>query len=148
MQPSSLDRRLLGTWRSDARQTFRYWLFAENVPAETRKRFKRIFGKLTHTYSPTRFVSDFRGERTVYRYEVLGKDAGSIAIRYWRRDDPEGEISHIHFSDPHYWIVTDLGQREFFRRLPNKPVQPTRAARPNRKIRSRRKGPARLSAKR
>ena len=147
MKAQARERRLLGTWRSDTKQTFRYWLFAENVSQEGRRRFKRIFGKLTHTYTPSRMVSDFRGGRTVYSYEVLGKDGSSVAIRYWKRGDPEGEIMHIHFAGPHYWIVTAAGQREFFRRMP-KAVQPTRAAKRLRSTGGSQKRPARLPPKR
>ncbi|MEO8753748.1 MAG: hypothetical protein ABI624_13830 [Casimicrobiaceae bacterium] len=130
MNNATVDHRLLGTWRSDRRETFRYWLFAANVPEQTRSRFKRIFGKLTHTYTRSRMTSVYRGDTTVYRYEVLGQDADSVAIRYWNNEYPEGNLSHIHFSGSRYWIVTSAGQREFFRPMPNKPLQPTRAAKP------------------
>lgn len=95
------DRRLIGTWRSDRRETFRHWLFAESLPVETRTRFKRIFGNLMHTYTPSRMIVELRGEGRVYRYEVLGKDRSSVAIRSWERDVAEGEITHVHFIGAH-----------------------------------------------
>src|SRR5439155_9865528 len=111
------DRRLLGTWRSDARRTLKGWVFPPRMSAARRERFARIFGKLVIRYTPTRIISEFRGEQTVERYRVLGRDPGSVAIFAWENDRRLGQITHIHFNKKHYWVLTSaVSNVEFFQR--------------------------------
>jgi len=112
-----IDRRLLGTWKSDARRTFKDWIFPPELSEKKRKRFKKLFGKLTLHYTPSRIISDYRGERQIKHYEVLGKDSGSVAILSWSSDRRTAEIDHIRFQGQHYWILTIAGQMEFFKRV-------------------------------
>lgn len=112
------DRRLLGTWKSDARRTLERWVFPSGLSAAKRQRFARLFGKLTVRYTPSRIFSNFKGHRTVDHYRVLGRDRGSVAILSWEDDPSHGEISHIHFDRHHYWVLTAAEPNvEFFRRV-------------------------------
>jgi len=112
------DKRLLGTWKSDARRTLERWVYPAGLSDTRRRRFARLFGRLTVRYTPSRIVSEFRGYRTVDRYKVMGKDQGGVAILSWKNDSSRGEISHIHFDGNHYWVMTGaVPNVEFFRRL-------------------------------
>ena len=94
------------------------WAFPPRMLAIRGERFARIFGKLVIRYTPTRIISEFRGERIVERYKVLGRDPDSVAIFSWENDPRLGEITHIHFDKKHYWVLTSaVPNVEFFRRI-------------------------------
>lgn len=138
------DKRLIGTWKSDEERTFRDYTFKPSVSQKTRKKLRSIFGKLTHTYTRKRLITAFAEVTGTYRYEVVAKDAHSVAIvmRKFRpatkamaqtiADFPElcgvgHEISHIHFEgDDLFWInVGQIGNlREYFRKM--KPLEKNR----------------------
>ena len=127
------DKRLIGTWKSDEERTFRDYTFKPSVSQKIRKKFRSIFGEITHTYTRTRVKTDLGTSR----YKVVAKDDFSVVIvgRKFRpatkemaqtiADFPElcgvgREISHIHFEgDDLFWInVWQIGNlREYFRRV-------------------------------
>ena len=131
------DRRLLGTWKSDSRQTMKEWTWTKRPSVAKRRKLRAIFGKLEITYTRTKIISKLRNWETWRSYAVLGTDETSVAIRVLgdlriknaQRYDPvyldllkehwsNSEIWHIHFARNCYWI--SLGKnREFFRRLRN-----------------------------
>jgi hypothetical protein len=89
---------------------------------------KKIFGKLVHRWTRTKFCTAFNGDEdwTEVKYRVLAKDEGGVAL--WVSADPESwvfededHILHIHFDGPdYYWIPLEMGPgltREWFRRL-------------------------------
>ena len=131
-----IDSRLLGTWRSDRQPTVSDWRFAKRLTPERRRRFLAIFGHLRVTYTRTRIRSVLRDYDSSQHYEVLGTDSDTVAIRcedgqvagQWR-------IQHIHFEGRNrYWIA--LGRnREWFKRVTNRVVQPS-GSRPGRVNRS------------
>ncbi len=120
-QECKTDRRLLGTWRSDRRRTFKDWIWPPRTSAKARKRLSKqlstIFGHLVLRYTRTRAHADFKGTTSSHKYEILGVDSNSVAIMTWDTVLDEESIYHIHFEgDRHYWIT--LGrQREWFRRV-------------------------------
>ena len=125
------DTRLRGTWRSDRHRTLAEWRFTKRLTPERRRKFLGIFGKLRVTYTPTRIRGVFDDYRFTQRYEVLGSDSDTVAIRY---EDTQvtGQwcIQHIHFDgSDRYWIALGCN-REWFRRVsdrvPNHAVQRTR----------------------
>lgn len=112
------DKRLLGTWRSDRRATLAEWRFKKPIPADRLRRFRAIFGKLVVTYSAKQIRGVFGDFRYIQRYQVLGKDSESVAIRYEDKQLlNEWRIQHIHFEGKdRHWI--GLGwNREWFRRI-------------------------------
>ena len=50
----SIDRRLLGVWKSDDKRTLKEWTSNRHLSAKKRKKFKSIFGKLEVTYTRTK----------------------------------------------------------------------------------------------
>lgn len=115
------DRRLIGRWRSDRERTLAEWPFRPDATEEQRERVGRIFGKLELTYGRWRCRSVFEGDSNVGWYGVLAKDSSIVMIVGWRRGvllDWERNLSHIHFTDEHYWITLgESNTREFFRRV-------------------------------
>ena len=131
------DKRLIGTWKSDEERTFRDYTFKPSVSQKIRKKFRSIFGKLTHTYTRKRLTTAFAEVVGTYRYRVVAKDDFSVAIvkttfraatkamAQTIAEFPElcgvgREILHIHFEgDDLFWInVGQVGNlREYFRKV-------------------------------
>ena len=137
---SEIDKRLLGTWKSDARRTFAEWVWNKGTTATKRTRVKSLFGKLEMTYTRTEVISRLRDCQweQLQRYAVIGADNESVAIvtfgklkiRDRKRYDPlnlaileetfspDQRIEHIHFGEGCYWVPIGNGKnREFFRRI-------------------------------
>ena len=133
------DKRLIGTWKSDRKLTFKHFNFKEGTRDELKKRFMAIFGKLQVSYSKTRITTSFEGVTEEEKYRVLAKDRYSVAIwsdgltvedperKRLRKEFPElsgrgRNILHVNFEgDDTYWInVRDTGMREYFRRVSGK----------------------------
>lgn len=112
-----LDKRLLGTWRSDRRLTVAEWRSKRRLTPKLRKHIADMFGHLTLRFTLTRLYSEFKGNRHVVEYKVLASDSESVAVLY-RDCFPKGpRIQHIHFQGhSHYWIALGYN-REFFRRV-------------------------------
>lgn len=51
------DRRLLGTWKSDSRQTMKEWTWTKRPSVAKRRKLRAIFGKLEITYTRTKIIS-------------------------------------------------------------------------------------------
>lgn len=112
--PIQVDRRLLGTWRSDRRRTMADWGWPRSMKPDRRKWFAGLFGHLKLRYTPRYQYSDYKGYCERECYEVVAMDADSVAILC-----SPGHIQHIHFEDDHYWI--SLGRnREWFKRVKSK----------------------------
>jgi hypothetical protein len=118
-QPSTkADKRLLGTWQSDARRTVREWRFSKRLSPRKRQDFLAIFGTLRLTYTRTRIRGVMGDYRFVQPYRVLATDSDTVALRY---DDTQvtrqWRIQHIHFyGQGRYWISFGPN-REWFRKV-------------------------------
>jgi hypothetical protein len=136
----SMDKRLLGTWKSDKRRTFQEWSWTKRLTPQKRNRFKAIFGKLEVTYTRTKVISTLRHRKweQARRYSVVAADETSVAvvqfgkmeIKNRRKYDAvnleiaeelfgsKPKIEHIHFDKKHFWISLGNGRnREFFRKI-------------------------------
>lgn len=117
-----IDRRLIGTWKSDRRLTAKDIAARRDIPTAKVARLARIFGHLTLRYTPTRCYSQFHEGKDVRSYRVLAKTADSVVVRS-RALAPETftSVYHLRFTEVGpspsvYWI--SLGAfREFFRRV-------------------------------
>lgn len=111
------DSRLIGTWRSDARRTIKEIAARRDIPASSRKKLARLFGRLELRYTRTKCYASMETHATASGYLVLAKDASSVAILSSNSFAGE-QIYHIHFEGPYYWILLGSGKtREFFRRV-------------------------------
>ena len=111
------DARLIGTWRSDARKTFREIAARRDIPASKKSKLRRLFGKLKLRYTRTRCHARLGNFVMVTRYTVVAKDSFSVAV-VSANSIAGKQISHIHFEGDYYWICLGSGRmREFFKRI-------------------------------
>ena len=120
------DDRLIGTWQSDADRTIAGMRERKPVDDKQETALRTLFGKLRVTYTQTALTTDLDGKAETGRYEVLGKDKHSVAIREIK-DKPSpldgvvdlSEFTVIQFDGPDsYWLYTQIGGiREYFKRV-------------------------------
>ena len=116
------DERLIGTWQSDADRTIAD--LRQRRPADDKQEaaLRKLFGRLRVTYYPTTYTTELDGVTESCRYEVLGRDKHSVAVR---EIDPKpwplelSEFTVIQFDGPDsYWLYTQIGGiREYFKRV-------------------------------
>jgi hypothetical protein len=143
------DSRLLGRWKSDAKQTIREWHWGKNQSLKRRRFLKSIFGKLVITYTRAKIVMKLGDFQTSQNYSILGVDKSSVAIvtfgelkitnerkyddfcvRLMKESSHESAIQHLHFEGKRYWISLGNGSnREFFRKMPRRGKTATKRAR-------------------
>jgi hypothetical protein len=124
------DRRLLGTWQSDRRRTFRHFKPKPGCSPHALRKLKGLFGKLVVRWGRGVYVTELDGHQTSVRYEVVATDAESVVVRF--RDELSGsdQLQQIHFAGDYYWIALTGGAIfEFFRRVP-RAAEPSAAADP------------------
>ncbi len=114
---SQIDRRLIGTWRSDGRRTLKEYSFPEDSTDKDRRRIRRYFGDLILRYTARRIYSRLRDRKGITPYTVIAMDSESVAILYWDSLLEEHRIQHIHFEGDRFWISLGDRNREFFRRV-------------------------------
>ena len=136
------DRRLVGTWKSDAARTLAEWKWGKKPSLKAQRSLEALFGKLEISYSRHKVVSVLPDRRWKQsrRYKVLGVDEKSVAIVQYGKLEIEGHekywqeglrmiekmhskpvISHIHIQGDYFWILIGDGKnREFFRRVRKK----------------------------
>ena len=106
----------MGSWRSDARRTGKEIDGWSHIPAERKKKLKRLFGKLELRFTATRYYATLDGSTEVHRYKVLAKDRTSVAILGEDTLNATPTITHIHFEGKYFWITIGNGRlREFFK---------------------------------
>ncbi len=66
-----IDRRLLGTWRSDRRKTMAEWVWPRTMKVDRRKWFAGLFGHLRVRYTPRLCTWTLKEYRKRGPYEVL-----------------------------------------------------------------------------
>ena len=134
-QPPKVDRRLIGSWKSDGPRTRRDWRWRKPLSAKKSEAFLKLFGRLELTYTRNWVSMRIGGYDGKQRYQLLGSDETSIAIlayggvkikdrtRYsaesldiLQQVASEATIQHIHFDKSGFWISLG-GNREFFKRV-------------------------------
>ncbi len=124
------DERLLGTWQSDAERTIADLQENRTLSEEQLAKLRNLFGTLRITYVgdgtyTCQLTSNDPAEKG--RFEILGRDSHSVAIREIELKPSvlkslgieQSEITHIHFDgSDSYWIIPGLStSREYFRRV-------------------------------
>jgi hypothetical protein len=110
---SKVDRRLLGTWRSDRRRTFQYFKPGPKSTPKGWRKLRSIFGKLTVRWTARRWYSDLEGFRSSAAYEVVASDETSVVVRSADSED----LVHIHFEGDYYWMAKHGTHCEYFKRF-------------------------------
>ena len=109
-----VDKRLLGTWRSDADRTVKLWRYNRPISDENRAKFEGIFGKMLWRITSTHIYSEFDGEKFSQRYSVLGSDSRSVVVL--RHAEEGNELQQYFFEDENLLYVSSGYNIEFFKR--------------------------------
>jgi hypothetical protein len=112
------DKRLLGTWQSDAHKSRHEVRSRTDVSEKAKKTLIRMFGKLRLRYTRTRCYYEYEGFKGVDTYRVIARDCDSVVVADFDPIDGEEKLQHIHFEGEgkYYWI--SLGKvREYFRNI-------------------------------
>jgi hypothetical protein len=114
-----IDTRLLGTWQSDLRKTVQEACKWRDIPSARQKKLELLLGKLRVRFTRTRVYCEFEGKTSVAPYQVVAKDARSVAILApGVLDGDEQEIYHMHFEGRHYWAWPEPGKfPEYFKKI-------------------------------
>jgi hypothetical protein len=108
---SKRDKRLEGTWRSNADATvkaaFQRTPNWTNASPEKVARFRDLFGHMTATYGRGKLKTDFNGKQDTIPYRVLEKGSNFVVIRSGGALDGDRAI-RIEFVDGNnaFWIDT------------------------------------------
>ena len=113
-KPRKVDKRLLGTWRSDKERTTKLWRYKIELDAERKTKFESIFGKLTRRFTTTHAYSEFDGEKTSRTYRVVASDAQSVVLSSSERG--RIELEQIFFEDEWFYVISGYNL-EFFHRV-------------------------------
>jgi hypothetical protein len=108
-----IDRRLLGTWKSDRRRTFEHYKSGPKSTPQTLRKFRSIFGKLTVRWTGRRSYGELAGSRFSTSYEVVASDETSVVVRF----ADSKVLSHIHFEGDYYWVACYGMLCEYFKRI-------------------------------
>ena len=110
-------RRLLGSWKSDAERTMKYWQFRKQPDPEAVTKFAAIFGKMTWRITAKNWDGEYEGK--VYRatYEVIASDSRSVIVRHSGSKEFNAELKQYFFDEENYLYVASGFNFEFFRRV-------------------------------
>ena len=113
----TFDRRLLGTWRSDRRRTFRHFKPKPGAAPESLRKLRSLFGKLVIHWERGRYSTELDGHRDAGEYEVIASDAKSVVVCCRDPRTDRETLQQIHFDGDYYWIALDGRLIEWFRRV-------------------------------
>lgn len=110
---------ILGKWHSDVEQTMAGFTYQGQRPTpEMQARIAQMFGRLTHTITPTQFTVDqtFNGQTTrhSWAYEVDSFSASSVSLVFAGAEVPGMTLFRKNDS---YFIRTG-NNFEYFRKVP------------------------------
>ena len=113
-----IDKRLIGTWRSDRARTLRTYVPRPSASPESVRRFKALFGKLVIQWGRGVYRLDLDGVRSVEKYTVVASDESSVVVKTRGTLGPSPELKQIFFEGDFYWIALGGGLCECFKRVP------------------------------
>jgi hypothetical protein len=124
MPPQNVDRRLLGTWKSDRRRTLEHFKLKPTAKPRSVRFFKSMFGKMVIHWMPATYRFELDGSRLKGSYEIVAQDSESVVIRTWSDLHQEHVLRQIHFEENYYWMCASGSIIEYFRRIsPPSPAQ-------------------------
>ncbi len=111
-----IDKRLIGTWRSDKERTAKLWRYKNELDEVNKAKFESIFGKMTRRFTATMIYSEFEDQKSSGKYWVVASDSRSVVVAY---PDPSGlELQQIFFEEDWHYVYSGYNI-EFFRRVGN-----------------------------
>jgi hypothetical protein len=112
--------RLIGAWKSDADATIAALRKKRPVTDTQEQAMRKLFGKMTITYTATTFTYDLNGTVETLPYTVVSRNGDCIDCKtrgVIKKD--EDEVVHICFvGADEYWVETSFSDVvECFRRI-------------------------------
>lgn len=99
------DPRLIGTWKSDADATIAHRKTTHQVTEKNEEALRKLFGKMTITYTARDLTTNFDGTIETQTYQVVSKDAESVTIRTYSPFEKKDATLRIRFVDADtYWV--------------------------------------------
>ena len=111
---SHIEKRLLGTWRSDKERTIANWKYKKELAPEVKERFERIFGKFTLRFTEKYIFTEFDDTKTTAPYLVVAQDSTSVVIEW--HEEKGRSLQQIHFEDDGYYVLSGYNV-EFYKRI-------------------------------
>jgi hypothetical protein len=113
------DPRLIGTWKSDADATIAEMRKSRAVTDKQEVALRKLFGKMTITYTAKTLTTDFEGAVDTQPYQILSKDRDSVVLKAWFSASKKDEQFRIRFTDSDtYWVdLEQFNVSECFRRV-------------------------------
>ena len=109
-------KRLQGTWRSDAERTISQWVFPKRLAAKKYKWFKAIFGKNTWRFSGKQLHGEFEDQKSISVYRIIWASEFSAVIVIGRGVDQN--CHHLFFEGEHFYLSAGrAGNVEYFKRV-------------------------------
>jgi hypothetical protein len=115
--PTEFDARLLGTWKSDRRKTFKTFRPKPGASPAAIKRLKAMFGKLIIRWGKGNYFTELDGHRDSFKYEVVAREMDSVVIRVQDSLLCQPQIRLITFEGDYYYISLGAHMSEYFRRV-------------------------------
>lgn len=103
---ATYDKRLLGTWKSDTRRTFRNWKPDRGMPPAKLRKFKSLFGKMIVRWTPEQILSGFDpNDLNEEPYEVVASDSSSVVVRTYCQWRDVWTLAYILLEGDCYWVT-------------------------------------------
>ncbi|MDB5849740.1 MAG: hypothetical protein JWP29_3492 [Rhodoferax sp.] len=112
---------ILGTWRSDVDRSMANFIFQGRRPSEDmRVRIAALFGKMTHTFTPTSFIAEEalvpRSLRSEMDYRVERCTSDSVSVVFAAPRINPGFT--LYRGDGCYFVISAAKNLEYFKKVP------------------------------
>jgi hypothetical protein len=112
--PRKVDKRLVGTWKSDKERTVARWQYNKQVDSAQRERFESIFGKLLWRITETHYYGTFEDQKFSGTYTVLASDERSVCVSH--HNDGKPELKQYFFEEGYMYVLSGYNV-EFLKRV-------------------------------
>jgi len=112
--PRKVDKRLIGTWKSDKERTVARWQYNKPLDNAQREKFESIFGKLVWRITETYYYGIFEDQKFSDTYTVLASDENSVCVSH--HNDGKPELNQYFFEEGYMYILSGYNV-EFFKRV-------------------------------
>ena len=119
---AAASRRLRGTWRSDKKKTESRWVFPKKMAGARLRIWKTMFGKNEWRFTANRVYGRFEGQRSAAPYRVLWANEWTAILAFGKGNSERA--FEINFDDKWFYLLAGRDIVEYFRRVPNKRMQP------------------------
>jgi len=122
----NIDKKLIGTWKSDREKTVAECMRCVpnrfDIRPERKERFAELFGHMVHSYTENELTTEYKGEVIAGTYEIIERGDKFLIIRI-HFECTDDQIVKIRFENnfESYWVNEDTEFPENFTKImPNK----------------------------